>query len=834
MSDELMLAALSQEGLKAMRNMSIQAIKDAILLTYQLQAEQAVDAAVAQVKTEQKAERGEFKMISLSVITNKTNNIILNNYPFDEPFVQKRETTEDVAKRNLAFKLAFVNASKDPSISLFEACLDRIGRSQPPQCLEDVLRAANGLAVVAPYQAKEFLEAIYLVPDHDVAKYATLVNALFPSSQPAAGFGGIPAGFFGGRAPIGHGSNSSISKKDKELSFLIEPIHSFKKSTDFSSSFGSYFGQDEGKYFGNSGITLADVKTALSIGLPEAEPMAWATGWKTRNEFFSQLKEIYMLIGKSAASEWMAGAIKLTAEDKELGKEFATGSKDGLVAYVKDLGYDLDQFMHDFRILGMGLGQIAKVSPKYAVLGKESLRSIVRHCVKENDKETLESLAKNDLPKERVVDIARALPEGVSGEETINALQIAAEPYKRCSTRRLSTNLVSSIFKGLEKSRALGDYIKAIGEIDALVAEYTDFVDEVCRDYELNVGFNDSQAQDSLELYIGYLGKDVKQFRRDFMATGIKFQQLAQVKIKYSPFFDDDKLRPIMNYVAKKRSRDLIDGLLQNAPIDLTRAVVDLLEPNSSKKDTVAVLLELNKTYNFLQNVHTLNILQERLDQESEPMAANDLRSLIKESRKECYSNVVGDREVPEELSDMVDNIVVAFYKRTGQRQGVDVQPALQMIASTYLESGAKKAFDKLRNLDPNQAVRRALSELGADVDAYERGITRTYHVATDGSQLERTREKIQNEVEQAFDRIGLLEVEEEIIEEMRDGNIGKQLEAIDKFIRKHEFGEEGKSLKQEIKDHLHSARSITGTMKGMEADATFYVIKRSPPPKGE
>lgn len=167
------------------------------------------------------------------------------------------------------------------------------------------------------------------------------------------------------------------------------------------------------------------------------------------------------------------------------------------------------------------------------------------------------------------------------------------------------------------------------------------------------------------------------------------------------------------------------------------------------------------------------------------------------------------------------------------------------MIASTYLQTGAEATFNAIRELEPNKKLRDQLRRKGIDVEAYKTGVSRTYHVATDEDSLNRVRERINAEVDQVWDRLKLLytpkeednkQLDEETlakqnqlkeqVEELKQGSLREQLDKAEKFVGAYEFDDEAKPLKLEVKGHIQTARSLTGTLKEMDADATFYVSK--------
>jgi len=105
--------------------------------------------------------------------------------------------------------------------------------------------------------------------------------------------------------------------------------------------------------------------------------------------------------------------------------------------------------------------------------------------------------------------------------------------------------------------------------------------------------------------------------------------------------------------------------------------------------------------------------------------------------------------------------------------------------------------------------------------------MSKTYHVATDEESLTRLKERIEAEVGMAYERIGLLEEErdeemEGALLELKSGSLREQLDKMEKFVSHYEYNDENKNLKPEIKGHIQKARSMTGSIKEMSADARF------------
>jgi len=201
--------------------------------------------------------------------------------------------------------------------------------------------------------------------------------------------------------------------------------------------------------------------------------------------------------------------------------------------------------------------------------------------------------------------------------------------------------------------------------------------------------------------------------------------------------------------------------------------------------------------------------------------------SLFENTRKEYYSNVIGkDTEIPDEIKDMIDNVIIAYYRNTGSVRKVKIQPTLKLIATNYLTQGPEKTFNLIRRLHPNKELRKDYKRKGIDIDAYETGITKTYHLKTDANSLKRKIERVNHEIDMAALRMSEagISLEEIYFDGFDQLNTEEKLKALEKVVNEHEFKKQ--PLKQEIRGHIQTARSITGETYEMERDAEFYVCK--------
>ncbi|MDP4039419.1 MAG: hypothetical protein Q8P57_02465 [Candidatus Pacearchaeota archaeon] len=835
-------------------------LETAHFLMYQQRAERAEKAIQAEL--DRQAQLKDIKK-EINENSHKKNleNLYLTNsnyYPNIESFPKKKfdfdtlesEDPKVTAKRNMALNLARTAVHGDRGLVKFRQILDRLERVGDESTLESLLNAAHNMSVTAPHSAQQFLSTMETIPEEDRAPYATIVSHLFRDQTHPMG---------GGNPLIWRLSQIQprLPERDSDLSPKRDYVSKFsegREERDYNSIFieplktksiNKYeddFEKVNSLVLAGSGSALKDVQLGLTHGIGYAghiESDRFSS--KGNTSFFGELQEIYRRVGAEKAREWLKQATAFFEEDQKLGRDFAVRSRPAFVAYQNDLRWDLDQFVDDYRKMGDAVFELAGFSSKFAGLGNERRRNVARSLISTISGAEIKELTTNKLPTEQVALVGDRLPEEATPHEIITAVKRTANLYEQFDQRRLNNGFVTSRIGRVQRVGSLDDYLKAVSEIGQQADRYMEFVDEQRRDPNMNLGFNDSQAQATLDLYEAFLGKNFDQFKRDFTATGTAFQRLPQIRDQYGEHMPEEKLRAVMNYIAKQRSRDLIDDLSRStATSDLIGCTISRLGDGASKKEIVKALAELNKTYNFLQNVGATEILTNRLNGVSESAGYNLVLDAISGSRRECYSVVIGGAEVPQALEDMVDNIVVAYYKNTGTSNGVNIRPALEMIASSYLQHGPQETFQAIRDLEPNRKVRKTLEKRGVNIEAFEKGMEKTYHVSTDEGSLARIRERIDAEVGQVWDRLKLLytsnenETDEEVlkkkeelrlqVEELRQGSLREQLDNVEKLVGQYEFDDKTKALKPEIKGHIQTARSMTGSIKEMEADARFYV----------
>lgn len=336
----------------------------------------------------------------------------------------------------------------------------------------------------------------------------------------------------------------------------------------------------------------------------------------------------------------------------------------------------------------------------------------------------------------------------------------------------------------------------------------------------------------TIELYLCDLGKTFEQFRRDYESTGFSFQNLHKISDIYSEFIEESKLKSVINYVAKQRNRDLIDGLTKFvAKKSLIQQALEKLDPASNKKQYVQVLSALNDTYRFLCGIyyHFGEEISGHLSNLNASSSAEEVIHTIKQAKHRFYEKVLGEGyEIPEQIQALVDNVVTCYFNRGGldelKHQETNIQNALKVIMEAYVQGGAIKSLNAVKKLSGNQKVRELLKSRGVNIDAFENGIQRTYHVKTDEDQERRVRTRIESEFQIIYNRLSNVNIPVGDIDKIKNSDWLQQLRSIEELLGQYQFDEQTKPLKKEIKGHIQTIKSMGGTTKEIEDDVDFYV----------
>ncbi len=870
-----LIGVIEGRKLRERKEAVLSELEAAHLLIYQQRAERVIRSNLESQKERKKSKnyevKNKYEIYSHTDIINSNIEIINEKYSSKNLFELEppKVDTKDIEIKTMALRLAQNAVIQDERLKSFRRSVDGLETKGKIEDLEAILDAVHNVSVMASYSAQDFLITFEAIPLQDQVVYSNVTSKLFrdqigegeyPLSSRLQMI--LPKPFSQKLHLFGDEENDDFNLIKRDKIFFEKNTSEINSFTDkyniISACENDYFKPIRSSEeisleiendFRTSSLTelmlMHDLQDGfLNFGMSSRffdMKMDTKNNWNINGDFFGEVQEIYRQLDLKIGGEWLREADTLFEEDYDKGRDFVLKSRPTLIEYRNSLDWDFETFVKDYKEFGNRLRVVGAFTGKYCQLSKERKQSLVRQYLDSKDVIILESLVKNDLPKEMVGVVAERLPDHIDNSLLVQTFWQVSDIYKQCIAANIKYSIVDRKIKSIEKADSLSQYFSALNETKKLVSEYIEFADEQRRDPNMNLGFNDTKSQETLEVYQDVLGKNFAQFRRDFEATGTDFQKIPEIAKTYGEFLGEDKLRAVLNYVTKQRNRNLINDLITPAPNKLIQTTLEKLG-DSGKEDTVKALRELNKTWDFLNEVGANQILIERLGSLNESNEGKDVIDAIAGSRRQCYFSVTGDNEVPTGLEQMVDNVVVGYYKRTGISNGVDIQPALKLITSTYLQEGAQATFEKIREIEENKHLRTKLKREGIDIDAFERGISRTYHVATDENSLNRVRERINSEVEQVWDRLGQLykqdenneEIDEEELEkqnqlkekleELKKGSLRDQLDNAENFISDYEFDDDTKPLKLEVKGHIQTARSLTGTLKEMNTDATFYV----------
>ncbi len=412
-----------------------------------------------------------------------------------------------------------------------------------------------------------------------------------------------------------------------------------------------------------------------------------------------------------------------------------------------------------------------------------------------------------------------------------NIIKRTSELYEICGTNQVSGRIVARKITEWDKCENIEEFLVKTATLETYVQEYVEFIQKE-RQRVIDTSFKEEKIQETLEFYEQYLGKTLQQFSRDYSATGSDLQKLTNIKEAYKDKFEPERLKSIINYISKQRSRDLIRTLDPGwrwVPNEVKFAI-SRLDKNTGKKDTVKVLVAVKQTHDFLVDIgrDATEVLSENLHTLSDQCSAHEIIEATKKTRKEYRTNVIGDAEVPEKIGTMVDKAISGYYSlgsnSSRKDKNADLQPMLQLILSSYVREGSEKTFEKIRNLEPNVQVREALEQQGINIEIFERGIRKGYSVSTDGKELERAESKAKSELAIVYDRFKRLEIEESELNSLRELDLRNQIIGLELLVKKHEFDDKTILLKQEIQLHIDNAKSVKGSVKPQSADVEFYV----------
>ncbi len=547
---------------------------------------------------------------------------------------------------------------------------------------------------------------------------------------------------------------------------------------------------------------------------------------------FTDLADLYLhQIKDDLAGRWMHVCNELFEKDKEKAKEFAKETAPSVAVYAKNLGMDLDEFVEHFGVLGKELTKIPEIEGKYCPLGTERLRSLIRHIVKTKDAGRLEKLLGNSLSSHEISRISKILPVDLNNEDLLEIIEKTDQICTKLKTNSVGDLLAISRLAELKQAQSKEECVADLNDVDKLMSEYIAFVKE--QRTATNIGFDDRATQSTINLYRQRLGKNFEQFKRDYNATGNELTKLVDIAMFYHQFLGDEKLKSMLNYVSKERSKDLIRDLYKDpAPEKIFLELISKFDVEATGKRTLTkIFQELNKTYAFLENLPDFDgqkTLLEKVRKIKEASTPEQVLAEIAGIRKKYYSDVIGDAEVPKQLEESIDNIVYGYYTNSGKNVGINMQEPLRFIASTYARKGPTETFNAIRTTEENLKLRKKLQKKGTRICAYERGIRRTYNLRTADNEAERMKEKIESEFNTIYDRMREVigEVDEEAMAQLKTLDLKDQLMLIENFAESYEFNKENERFKQEIEGHIETIKRLNTKTKEISDTVEFYVCQ--------
>ena len=423
-------------------------------------------------------------------------------------------------------------------------------------------------------------------------------------------------------------------------------------------------------------------------------------------------------------------------------------------------------------------------------------------------------------------------------EETLDILE--SEEFRNISENKYFRKFLSQKFNLIEslKNRP-SEVIKYLIPLRTLSLDLEKYETEVSKkdlkeitDLMFNRrGFNSLDLK-AYQLYREYLGKSFNQFVRDFKVVGDSLSKIPNIKKTYSLHLDEDRLKAMLNYVTKKRNRDLIDALT-NLDDHYKYVIFKRLDEKVSKKDLVKTLFEASKTYSLLNEVRQGDYAKEEFDKIGETLNAEEMQNALIRARNRCYENVIGEGNiVPKHLEGKIDNVLFAFYNGRdsdyyySSRDDIKLQEALRLIATGVVTQGPQVTFEQIRNLEENLRLRNKYREKGIDIDLYEEGIQREFLLTSDDNYGFRLKEKIDDELSIIYNRLSQIGID---ISQIHRGKIIDQLGEISSILKSVESTKENLAFKEEIKGHINTIRSINGISSNTVEDNVIFYVSQDP-----
>ncbi len=596
--------------------------------------------------------------------------------------------------------------------------------------------------------------------------------------------------------------------------------------------------------------------TVDSSSNEDEEPSRNYTGITGENEtqgetsdLFGALRRILYGGPKKASSndgknelvlQWMKEANRLYIENPTAGLDLITSYIETILTY-NQTGMGFERFISDLKVFGKPIYRMGDVIRKFEKLGQKRLSSLVGKIVSQKDYQTLDELIELPIYPLNLAIIYSKLDSKISDDELLQALRAPGDISKLWKGSDLSEKIFEKLLQSVNPKGSLASLLGKLDEIKVATQNYNEFIEE--QDSLGDESFSLDETNRGLELYVCFLGKNIEQFIEDYRATGREFQNLPQVFDNLSKLFDEGKLKPIINYIAKSRSRRMLITLTQKAaPVEQTRSFINGLKSKLNKEEIVKLLIDFYQTANFLDHVKEPDRLFKAIGEPGE-FDSEAAHTRLAEIRKSACAKVVGDRDIPPNLYEFISNLTVGYNAdiegigKKRVKEETERQNILKFIATTYLDEGPEKVYSAIMNLKGNSLnpMRNLLAcakrGIGLDsttakiLEKYKQGVERTYKVTTQG-EIERIKGSIDTELLEIYGRLKEIGIDENSISELKTKGIREQLEGIEKAISPEKIAGEKAPLRTDIKARLQVVKSQSGKIKDKSEEVRFYVCK--------
>ena len=746
---------------------------------------------------------------------------------YDKP---KKEIIKPYELYESGFKVR--EQTKKERIDEFRRRVHQLEEKGDVKSLEILLTSAHDVVTAVPDSTEDYLAFLARFSDSDQVYYASLISHLFRDKKK--------------HEAVSHLLRTT--KKDTDVGLKVKPKPKSKGKIDKVAEIeeNPYFDAFEPVKYKRipEYLDLEIKKLYLRDNIPKYEkfnnnenlkfereftkylerksPIRQFIGQPHANaNFFTRLKDMYGRFNEDVVTEWVKSANVLLDDEHIDVLTLMRLSDDYLGPYISALGLDVKQFFDDYKIFGTkGLYTINRFA-RIPYLTSERKKSLARHLLTSRDITKLEDLTQMYSHFGDITPLENLLPDGISDKDFIGAAFRTKETYSRAGST--ADNLIGVRLGRLKKAESIEDYFTSLASIEELASKYKEFIGK-----RINHVDNFGNIMPSLSLYLDFLDKNFEQFERDFDSFEKGVLMLPAAKRTLGTILGGDRLKSVVNYLARQRNNNLIERFSNyDCPNEITTTLVRKLDSKIGKKDLIDLLTDIENTYGLYKTsgVQRGSFINRILTLEQNS-SYEDARKLLIELRREPYFDLIGkDIEIPEGLEDKLRKLL-PIYRDTdkGKKGGVDIRQELRFIAQNYVKLGPEGTFEAIDNLPKNKRLRKNSKKNGVNIDAFEKGIRKTYTILPDKYALQRTKDTIRDHIEILNLKLDIIGYTAPIeIDGMDSGKLEEQLEKTEKFLGSQSTDIDGR-LKFEIKDKIQRVRSFKGTLKNLETSVEFYV----------